>query len=378
MRLFKAAVHRRKGLYPSVTSQPQISKSSCIISVKEGGEEEEEDLEEPFPFIYGTDSDSSLPDSGRSARSTMRRGIHYPRRPTLKEILADEASPPWTLEAFTTYCARALCLENLEFLQEAERYKNTFNRYLDRLPPSVGVSDGAPELWLSRSQKERLREIWVKLMVEFIVPSSPRELNIPGEIRAGLASQHKTSEVPSPKQLRPAVQKIYELIEESILFSFLNDVQSPSSTTSDRIDSDTEMDHADRSLGPAHYEPSAITFSPAVKTSRSSNFHLSGIPRSTSHVSNKTTHSSNGGTNSASASIAPTLTDDSGSMNSPSGTHDSLSTPPGTPPRSDFEYNRRHSPKQSQRDATWKRMSVRFGRRKRSASSPNRDRRSER
>ena len=361
MKLFKSALNRRRGVHPAPKPVYQApAKYTFSVSI-------EEDLSE-LDIMSGRNSATSLADSG------VGSGSHYLRRPTLSEILADEAPPPWTLEAFTCYSAKNLCLENLEFIQDVERYKKEYNRALQRAPASSNHGEKPLEARFSKNQKERLREMWTTLMIEYIAPSSPRELNLPSDIRSGLVSQHEASPIPSPEYLKPAVSKILELIQDSTLFSFLNDVQSPSAT-SVYTDSDTEVDHRERSvitsqprdIPRSSFEHSAISFSTSRRSPKNSHFHLSHMGRPSSHVSTRTAHSSSGGTNSGSASIAPTLTDDSGSLHSPSGTHDSLSTPPKTPPRSEFEPTRRSSPKQ-RNDAAWKRMSQRFGFRKRSVS----------
>lgn len=367
MKLFRSALNRRRAIQPAPQPVYQIpTKYSVAVSVEEDSSETDN--------MSTPDSANSLSDSNAGGHTLPHGTLAKLRRPTLAEILADEASPPWTLEAFTAYCGKNLCLENLQFIQDAERYKSEYNRALQRTPTSSSHADRTPETRLSKSQKERLRETWTTIMIEYIAPSSPRELNIPSDIRSGLVSQHKAAAIPSPDHLRPAVLKIFELIQDSVLFSFLSDVGSPSAT-SDQIDSESEVDYRERpfitsqprDIPRSSLELTAISFSPSTRSPRNSHFHLPHTARPSSHVSMRTGNSSNGGTNSASASIAPTLTDDSGSLHSPSGTHDSLSTPPKTPPRSDFEPVRRASPKH-RNDATWKRMSQRFGFRKRSVS----------
>src|SRR4051794_20383280 len=51
-------------------------------------------------------------------------GSYRPRRPTLAEVLANAAPPPWTLSAFTGYLSQNHCLETLEFTLDANRYRS--------------------------------------------------------------------------------------------------------------------------------------------------------------------------------------------------------------------------------------------------------------
>ncbi|KAK2071499.1 hypothetical protein P8C59_005918 [Phyllachora maydis] len=47
--------------------------------------------------------------------------------PSLADILANAAPPPWTLSAFTAYLSQNHCLETLEFTMDADRYQTAYN-----------------------------------------------------------------------------------------------------------------------------------------------------------------------------------------------------------------------------------------------------------
>ncbi|KAI9652663.1 MAG: hypothetical protein M1831_006650 [Alyxoria varia] len=299
-------------------------------------------------------SGTSLPDTKHEAANFRRGGQNNPRRPALNEILRDEAPSPWTLEAFTAYSARNFCLENLQFLQEAERYRNAYNTFM--LGSSSSRSNDRPKTLRRHvsAQKEHLREMWTAIILNYIAPSSPRELNLPSEIRTALVSLHKSGEAPSPESLQPAVQKTFELIEESILFSFINEVGPPAGP---EVSEPMEI-HLDSEMMSPHnkeYSSSNHSFEPSVS-----------FTPGTNHQKSVTSHPSQG---SGSVSSAPTLTDDTGSVTSPNmsatqvDTTTPTTTPPRTPPASELDGPTKESPKGRNND-TWKRMSMRFLRKK--------------
>lgn len=49
-------------------------------------------------------------------------GPYCPRRPNLREILANTSPPPWTLAAFMAYLSNNHCLETLEFTMDSGRF----------------------------------------------------------------------------------------------------------------------------------------------------------------------------------------------------------------------------------------------------------------
>ncbi|KFY57138.1 hypothetical protein V496_06528 [Pseudogymnoascus sp. VKM F-4515 (FW-2607)] len=55
---------------------------------------------------------------------------YCPRRPTLREVLANSAPPPWTLSAFTVYLSQNHCLETLEFTMDATLYRKHYEMLL--------------------------------------------------------------------------------------------------------------------------------------------------------------------------------------------------------------------------------------------------------
>jgi len=140
------------------------------------------------------------------------------KRPTLAEILADTAPAPWTLSAFTAYAAQNLCQENIDFTVDAKQYEKLWQEVLEQSPDSVESPDSV--------QKEKLKQAWKRIMRVYMTPNGPREINLPGDVRSALLSIPESSLPPSPVSLKLALKKIYDLMEESIFFPFLNDVQA--------------------------------------------------------------------------------------------------------------------------------------------------------
>lgn len=150
---------------------------------------------------------------------------------------------------------------------------------------------------------------------------------------------------PHPSALDEAVSKIYELMEESVLVSFLNsaspqtahptpvsqdsyDSHSVSRTTTRSYD-ERALHHTRSQQAPAHQRASA-------PSSLTSSF-MHGRPFSHARFNSQPATSSASPLNRGAlgyASGSDNLTDDSGS-GSPTGMSDPL-TPPGTPPMSDY------------------------------------------
>ncbi|KAI9717716.1 MAG: hypothetical protein M1828_007119 [Chrysothrix sp. TS-e1954] len=368
MRLLKHTGNRRKP--PSPTSYPIQSitppKSPLLVTIhnKEIGSEDGDTM--------SADSVSSRPQSATTVSRTVRSKVCYVRRPTLREILRDEGSPPWTLEAFAAYCEQNHCSENLEFIQDAERYRVAY-RATSRRHSGLEEPEQSLRPMLSRwtsGEFEDIKEMWTRLILLYIAPSSPRELNLPGNIRNDLVAIDRGAEPTSPEHLQHAVNKTYELIEDSILFTFLNDVRPPDAVDTDSESIDDSRTSRDRLSSTKirelpTSEPS-VTFSPTRRPQKTGPSHFHQTSRPSSHLSTKTSQSSNPGdeigglrgqahlgsynTGSPSASSPGLL--------SPNASTHHLSTPPGSPGPAD-ELARPGSRRKN--DAPWKRMSMRFG-----------------
>ena len=270
-------------------------------------------------------------------------GPYCPRVPTLQEVLSNSAPPPWTLSAFTAHLSQNHCLENLEFIKDAERY----HREHEKFKTEYADVSKSPHF----QKRDEVKRLWQRLMKAYIVPNSPREVNLPANVRDALLELPNQSSPPSPDALDPAVQRVYELMNESVLLSFVSEL-SPT-RTAPSIQEDSEGEDRLRVWSP---EGSRRRSRSRRKTSpmadvTSSQFGDSLRPSHTSGGSRAGAHSS------SSADVM--LTDDTASLPSPT---DSPMTPPTTPPSSDPGGS---SPKMKS-DNIWKKMAGRLGNKKRS------------
>ncbi|RDW91485.1 hypothetical protein BP5796_02650 [Coleophoma crateriformis] len=303
-------------------------------------------------------------------------GPYCPRRPTLEEVLSNNAPPPWTLSAFMAYLSQNHCLETLEFTMDASRYTKHYHSMVDSDPhmPLSPKTQGC----------EYVRMLWQKLLDAYIAPNGPREVNLPSDVRDRLMALPCTYTPPHPSALDRAVKIIYELMDESVLVPFLNSVVSargPDTYTtpwnSDENMVDTKMTGSldERSLSPARSrnkkdksprigfadEPMSQSFTgPSPRFSHHS--HLSAaLSRGSSRLSTHLT-----GSSAASAEATDSLTDDStDSAVSPSGSALEPMTPPTTPPTSDTGFSNMSpstSPKTARGEGSgWKKMGAKLG-----------------
>ncbi|KAF2269279.1 regulator of G protein signaling superfamily [Lojkania enalia] len=274
---------------------------------------------------------------------TIPKNIPNPycnRRPNLSEILANTAPPPWTLTSFMAFLSQNHCLENLEFTMDASRYRKHYSKMVNRHP-------GTPISPLSEECAYVLM-LWRRLIDAYIRESGPREVNLPADVRDTLLNLSDSYVPPHPSALDEAVSKIYELMEESVLVSFLNSVCPQSAfptSTSENHDTSSLTRSQTRSYDertiyhtrshqphqPAQQRasaPSSLT-SNFVHARPFSHSRFNSQPATASVASSPSARVTSGYTSGSDA-----LTDDSGS-GSPSGLNDPL-TPPGTPPMSDY------------------------------------------
>ena len=146
-------------------------------------------------------------------------GPYCPRMPTLTEILSNTAPPPWTLSAFTAYLSQNHCLENLEFVKDAERYRQRYavlqHEMSDMLDP---LNDEAEDA-------EPLGRLWARMVNSYLERETPREINIPSDVRDQLLSYAAAdADPPPPEVLDPAIKVVYDLMNESVLMTFIHEL----------------------------------------------------------------------------------------------------------------------------------------------------------
>ncbi|KAK3110381.1 hypothetical protein LTR53_015384 [Teratosphaeriaceae sp. CCFEE 6253] len=295
------------------------------------------------------------------------QGPYCPRRPGLREILANTSPSPWTLAAFMAYLSTNHCLETLEFTMDAGRYRKHYAKMMSR------ASNGSPPT----KDQEYVLALWQRLVDAYIRPNGSREVNLPSDVRDPILNLEIDTAPPAPEKLDLAVTKIYELMEDAYPQTALPSTMSRSyNPTSDDNIPMTAGSFEDRSAfsrrkqvrrsPPPHstVEPHGNSYGgpgPAFPYRKSAPSNLTtGLSRARFSVKLSPTTSSPAATTSAhydhtsatsdanlSSGSAPGMTpDDSGSNDSPNG--ESPMTPPTSPPMSDA------SPKRD--SAIWKKF----------------------
>jgi hypothetical protein len=161
------------------------------------------------------------------------------KRPTLRRILANTSPSPWTLAAFMAHLANNHCLETLEFTMDAGRYRKHYAKML-----SKAKEGEAPPL----RDREYVKLLWARVIDAYIRPDSSREVDLPSEVRDPILGLEIGANPPPPETLDPAVARIYELMDESLLKPFLEQQQ--------RLMARAEVHQAKRQ---DHVHPSILT-----------------------------------------------------------------------------------------------------------------------
>jgi len=284
----------------------------------------------------------------------ITHGPYCPRRPTLTEILSNTAPSPWTLSAFMAYLSQNHCLETLEFTMDATRYR----KHYEKMAAQMAGMPMSPDY----EECDYVRMLWQRLLDAYIVPNGPREVNLPSSVRDELLMLPNAVAPPPPESLDPAVKIVYELMDESVLVPFLNEVSSlkgPQSCGSSWNESDENL-HTRGSLDERSSHRSRERRRPSPI---GSNTDLSYNPSNRGHTrahtnSGRSTRTTVSVGHHSSGSGDASLTDDSVSGSSPGR---EPMTPPTTPPSSDMAG----SPRLRQ-DNTWKKMTGRLGWKKKS------------
>ncbi|KAL2828689.1 RGS domain-containing protein [Aspergillus cavernicola] len=328
----------------------------------------------PTSSSSDTESDEDMDPSGsRPTSLAVPQGTFCPMRPTLDEVLANVAPVPYTLSAFMAYLSQNHCLETLEFTLDAQRYRKAY----EDLSHQLGQFPIAADIPESR----HLRMLWQRLLSAYIIPGSPREINVSSEVRDDILRHANSNTPPPPSMLDAAVKLVHDLMEESIFMPFLNahsssahvfPLSEPLFSHDDGVTivSNPSLDEhavkrvrskggrlsprASRELG------SPVSSSPPSSHLPRSNFSLNAVTSigKSSYRPSAQNSSTSGDSGSAG------LTDDSASVHSSTG---EPMTPPTTPPSS--EPSLQASSPKNRVDNPWKKMGMKLGFKKRGNGS---------
>ncbi|KAH6988734.1 RGS domain-containing protein [Ilyonectria destructans] len=130
-----------------------------------------------------------------------------------RTIISGLSPDPWGLSDFTAYLSRNHCLENLQFVQDASRYRVCYAEIVggNRIPRAS-----------LRCHYDYLQALWEGLLGTYIRPNGHREVNLPSEVSDRLLGFRSSDFLPHPSELDDAVEIVHQLMEDSILPGFMN------------------------------------------------------------------------------------------------------------------------------------------------------------
>jgi len=339
------------------------------------------DSRHPSPSASSVFSDCDADDEGMSTDEMPSRplslaipgngslGPYCARRPTLQEVLTNQAPSPWTLSAFMAYLSQNHCLETLEFTMDAQRYTTHYSS-LTHNDPLTPISPTNPDY-------EYVRMLWKRLIDAYIVPNGPREVNLPSAVRDRLLSLPCIERPPNAAELEPAVKIIFELMDESVLVPFIYSV-APMHMTDSYMGMAASMVSSldNRTVSPSKaYNKEAMTSPPlsAPGSDASSGLFDVTSPRPSQH-SNMTAALNRARSSAISSFLSSSsatsgepldsMTDDSTDSASPSLSANEPMTPPSTPPTSNAEFritSPGSSPHTARESSGWKKMGAKLG-----------------
>ncbi|XDG02877.1 hypothetical protein ABKA04_002492 [Annulohypoxylon sp. FPYF3050] len=293
------------------------------------------ELSPPPSLFEDWDQETAMDTSRPTSLAIPRTGSPFSNPPSLTDILSNTAPPPWTLSSFMAFLSQNHCLETLEFILDADRYRDAYYQMIQR------QSSNGPA---------QICSLWRKVIDAYIMPCAPREVNLPSHVRDYLLELPCCkSSPPDPAELDEAVQIVRDLINDSVLVPFLESVLPPVLET--RMEEEVQDPRQGRSRLRI---PRDVSTSDEASTSPRASYLPMFIMGS---------RSSGAGNRSTTASMETVdvdmMTDDSSSPHSSSA---EPMTPPTTPPTSDFTYNT--SPSTLQRAISgnsWKKMGAKLG-----------------
>lgn len=144
--------------------------------------------------------------------------------PSLDDILCDQAPEPYTLERLKDFMVKNHCLEVLEFVLDVATYRQWYCGWDSSVATSACRSTAT------------LRRQWEHMMNTYIRTNSPKELNVPCNVRDDLlhAWQHTrpSGDHPvHPSYLDGAVDVAKDLMKENVYLPFIATVKTEKQRT---------------------------------------------------------------------------------------------------------------------------------------------------
>lgn len=178
-------------------------------------------------------------------------------KPTLIDILNNETSYPYSLDDFATFLDQTYCLENLEFWLAVRRYKYyAYNFYNANTP----LPSSLPETFISLSNdsffddaalrgdapahQEFLKQQLHEIIKTFILPNSPKEINITSSVREDLLTNVFDYNNYDPSIFEVVNNHVFELMESSSFSQFLLEAGNVELRMSSESESQEDSDHS--------------------------------------------------------------------------------------------------------------------------------------
>ncbi|RHZ79491.1 hypothetical protein Glove_144g67 [Diversispora epigaea] len=178
-------------------------------------------------------------------------------KPTLIDILNNETSYPYSLDDFATFLDQSYCLENLEFWLAARRYKYyAYNFYNSNapLPPSLSETyisllndsfyDDSSLRGDAPAHHEFLKQKLDEIITTFILPNSPKEINIIASVREDLLTNVFSYNNYDPSILDVVNNHVFELMQSSSFSQFLLEAGNVELRMSSESESQEDSDNS--------------------------------------------------------------------------------------------------------------------------------------
>ncbi|CAG8499328.1 10071_t:CDS:1, partial [Scutellospora calospora] len=158
-------------------------------------------------------------------------------KPSLVDVLNNETSYPYSFDDFATFLDQTYCVENLEFWLAVRSYKySSYNFYNssstspDLLTPNSStlsllssdvLYDDAPLRGDAPAHSDFLKQKLFEIITTFILPNSPKEINIESSVREDLLTNVFSYNNYDPSILDVASNQVFELMHGSCFAQFL-------------------------------------------------------------------------------------------------------------------------------------------------------------
>lgn len=152
-----------------------------------------------------------IPTDSRQLQPSISNNMPTPSRTTLESIISGKSPKPYTFDAFLDFLIHNHSEETLNFISEAKAYPGVYGAHWSSPDNSIVIQD--PVL---------VGRQWKSIMGTYILPGSPSEINLPGDIRESLLDiMDVTILPPSPDQLDSALDHAYEILTHEALIPFM-------------------------------------------------------------------------------------------------------------------------------------------------------------